>query len=516
MGRSYLSYKPADFQVQVKEAPLLPGCYIYRNKHSKIIYIGKAKVLRNRVRSYFSNYKRLEPKIASMIKLAQNVEFMVTDSEVEALILESVLIKKYKPKYNSMGVDDKSYAYVEFDSISTSKGEFISIPTITVTREPTKSGEYFGPYPDSRTVKRLLRKLRRIFPYCTSSNKVIIPTNRQEKVIAKNPRPCFQSQIGLCPGTCASLVTRAELEQNHKRIKQFFQGQKQDLLNEFESQMRSAAKARDYEQAAKLRNMINDIKYVGSNLHIGKDIDEVAIMQTKQARREQSVAQLIQELDFPQNKLQLQAGIRIECYDISNIQGKFAVGSMVVFVDGQADPSQYRRFRIKAPSEPNDFAMLQEVLSRRFARFARLNKNHQIASQMSLDTYTDIEGFSPASKSITGADESFSQIPDLIIIDGGKGQLSSCFRILSKFGLADKIPIVGLAKREEEIFKISHQFPDPYAPQRFSSPRIDEFASIRLPKRSEALYLVQRIRDEAHRFGITYHRHLRSKAFTKT
>lgn len=519
-------------QTAVKEAPLLPGCYIYRNGKGKILYIGKAKVLRNRVRSYFNNYSRVEEKIRQMIDQAQSIEFYITDSEIEALILEANLIKKYKPKYNSMMVDDKSYAYVKFDKVKTSHGKLVPMPTITITREKIKDdAEYFGPYPDSRAIKRLITRLRRVFPFCSSKAKVIIPASKSETFKSNQYKPCFHYGINLCNGVCAGLVTRGEYEHNLNCMKQFFRGEKSQLEHEFEMAMKQASKEQRYEYAARFRNMLNDIKYAGSNLHIDRDIDELSVMKEKQEKKVRAQADLVERLQFPADKLKPHPGFRIECYDISNIQGTNAVGSMVVSIDGQPTPENYRRFRIRMKNEPNDFAMMQEVLTRRFGQYIKSQLARENKPEV-VEEYIDNEGFTVELPTELKTklknwkpDESFSQLPDLIIIDGGKGQLSSAYKILKSFGLADTVPIVGLAKREEEIFKVGEQFkpenevlftPENYAPhvplKRTPLDKIEEFQRILLPRKSEALYIVQRIRDEAHRFAITYHRKLRSKS----
>lgn len=548
-------------QETVKTAPLNPGCYIYRNSKGKVLYVGKAKVLRNRVRSYFNNFSRVEEKIRQMIMQAESVEFVLADSEIEALILESILIKRYKPKYNSMMVDDKSYAYVKFDKVKSSDGEYVSVPTISVTRvtdagtsidkiKQDNDADYFGPYPNIATVKRLLGRLRRIFPYCTGNNKVIVPAQRNQLFIPKVMKPCFHYQINLCNGACAGLVTRGEYESNLNKIKKFFKAEKNDLVAELEAAMKSAAKERNFEMAAKYRNMLQDIKYVGQHLKVDKDMDEVAIMQAKKKEKQSAINELIAYLQFPADKLKNHENFRVECYDISNIQGTNAVGAMTVSIDGLASPSNYRKFKIRMKNEPNDFAMMQEVLTRRFAQYIKAQQSQNRQNQVEvaeMDTVTDIEGFTiEMPKDLQQKlknwkpDESFSQLPDLLIIDGGKGQLSSAYKILQNFGLADQVPIVGLAKREEEIFKVSEQFnpkreinPDDLVDKEINSPmmlsdklpsygiskrtyqpidKVDGFDKVRIPRKSEALYLVQRVRDEAHRFGITFHRKLRSKS----
>jgi len=518
--RSFLATKSQDFQTKIKQAPLLAGCYLYKNAAGKILYIGKAKVVRNRVKSYFSNYPRLETRIQSMLDKACDVEFMLTDSEVEALVLESNLIKKYKPKYNSMLIDDKSYVFVKFPKFQTSKDPQ-PIPTIKVIRQKDDlPGTYYGPFPDGGAVKRLIARTRKIFPYCTTNTKVIIPAKANQMIVSK-ARPCFYYEIKLCSGGCGGLVTRGEYEQNIRQIERLFKGEKSELVFEIEADMKRAAKELDYESAAKFRNMLRDIKYVGVNINIDRDTDEYLVMAQKQAKRAKAVTELVDFLVFPKDKLQDKEGFRIECYDISNIQGKYAVGSMVVSVDGQARPDLYRRFRIKMKNEPNDFAMMQEMLTRRFNQLLMSNQYKQAAQNGELFDLPDelvkrAKNWQP--------DESFQVLPDLVIVDGGKGQLSSAFKIFQQFNLAAQIPLVGLAKREEDIFKINAQFVDSSGvdvlqtevwEETFRETKIHEedFIKIHLPRRSEALYLVQRIRDEAHRFAITYHRKVRSKAF---
>ncbi len=529
--KSVLATKSAAFQHHVKEAPLLPGCYIYVSKEREYLYIGKAKVLRNRVRSYFNNYSRLDPRISQMIDQAIDVNYITVDSEAEALILETNLIKKYKPRYNVMMRDDKSFVYVKFDRFraSVDENDWQSIPGISVVREKQKNDAiYYGPYPSAQTVRRLLKRLRRIFPYCTGNHQVLIPKDKDQPFTTKSRKPCFGYHIDLCEGVCIGAISRKDYESQINNIKRFFKSEKTNLMVDLEKEMQRAAKAKDFERAAKLRDRIRDLHYVGRNMIVDKDSDEVAVMQAKRERREAALADLIARLDFPSDVLKKHQGFKIECYDISNIQGTNAVGSMVVFVNGEPRPDLYRRFKIKTIEGPNDFAMLQEVLTRRFNQFLRseLNKNKQQNEQQA--EYTDLEGFTvqipkDLEKRMKNwkPDESFSQLPDLMIIDGGKGQLSSTYRILQQYGLVDHLPIVGLAKREEEIFKVKEQFNhkkqadfDQDEHHKFTYlpiDSIDGFDMVRLPRRSESLHLVQRIRDEAHRFAITYHRKLRSK-----
>lgn len=512
MFKSILKTKSKSLQDKINDAPLVPGCYLFKNKNGKVIYVGKAKILKNRVKSYFINYKKLDSKTQKMVENAIDVEFIPVDSEVEALILENNLIKKYKPKYNIMMRDDKNYIFVRLEKIRKSsqplpnnESYYQDFPRITIVRENKEDGaEYFGPFPSTLPVKRILRKIRRIFPYRTTTNLVYV--QKDGTIYSSNKKRCLYCHIGLCGGACAGLEPKSEYIKNFNAIRKFFKGEKPAMLNELESKMKEASKNEDFEKAARLRDRINDIKYVTQNIKLDNTVDDVAIEEIQRTERKNAVNELIEHLDFPHSaSLQNHKGFRIECYDISNIQGKNAVGAMTVMIDGEVQPKLYRRFRIRMKNEPNDFAMLQEVLSRRFKRLAYANN---LDSSINGSETNESKG-NKKDKDLQKEDESFSQIPDLIIIDGGKGQLASTYKILYNYNLHNTIPIVGLAKREEDIYKLSDQFKDEINQINDSN----MFTKIHLPRKSEALYLVQRIRDEAHRFGITYHRKLRSKKF---
>lgn len=491
---------------KIRSAPRVPGCYLYKDSSGEIIYIGKAKNLLNRVNSYFTNYDRLDIAKSNMIDLVEDIELIPVDSEVEALILESNLIRKYTPKYNIEKKDDKNYIYVRFEKvrrrnqkIPTKDSSFQDFPRITIVREKKEDGaDYFGPYPDSTPAKRILKKLRKVFPYRSSKHLVYVSDFDKGTVYTANSKPCFYYHIGLCLGACAGLESKEEYVERFLNVKSFFEGKKLVLLNRLQKEMDEESKKMNYERAAKLRDRINDIRYITANIQIDNSVDDVVIEKLQKENKAKALADLIENLDFVNDKLKYKKEFRMECYDISNIQGTNAVGSMVVMIDGQIKPDLYRRFKIRMKNEPNDFAMLQEVLTRRFRNY--LLNNPDKLEFLPEELQTRAKNWK--------IDESFAQKPDLIIIDGGKGQLASTFKILYQFGLHNEIPIVGLAKKQEEIFKITHQFADEYFNQVNDS---SMFSRILLPRRSEALFLVQRIRDEAHRFAVTYHRKLRSK-----
>ncbi len=481
----FLNTKPEQFIGKVLAAPTSPGCYLYIDSEGEILYVGKAKIIKNRVKSYFTNYPKLDPRIQAMLEHAVDIQFLTVDSEFEALLLESNLIKKYVPKYNIMLRDDKNYSYIKVEKAIKGVRDF---PRIRTTREKDDANAtYYGPYPNSLPLKNILKRLRKVFPYVSCNRRLIQVSSDPLKIDTNNSVPCLYYHIGLCQAPCASLISKDEYAKNFRNIIKFLEGRKGEIIAELEKDMAQYSKDMDYENAAKIRDRINDIKYVTQNVKIDRDVDDIIVDELKKEQREQGINNLIAELGFPQDKLKNHEAFKIECYDISNIQGTNPVGAMTVMVDGVLRPDLYRRFKIRLKNTPDDFAMLQEMLSRRFRHF--------LADQNREDE----------------KDESFSVLPDLIIIDGGKGQLASAYTILKNFGLADLVPIVGLAKREEEIFKVQWQFNTDDWPDL----ALKRFKRIFLPRRSESLFLVQRIRDEAHRFGITFHRKLRSKQMVR-
>ena len=552
----------SDIKQQIKLMPKLPGCYQYFDKTGEIIYIGKAKNLYNRVNSYFVG-KKDSPKLQVMVPQIVRVECIVVNSEIEALILESELIKKHKPKYNVLLKDDKKFPYF----LITDE----EYPRITVVRKANKNmakGKYFGPYTDSRAMYCTLETLGKIFPL------------KKCKMPKFNSRPCLYYDIGQCSAPCQKLISPEDYKKILKDVELFLSGKQNELLKIIEQQMKEASANLEFERAARFRDSYNDIKktmekqkVVSENTNINQDFIGVVkseflycatILQVRQGRlinkkdftfshlanaqnddvdeilnavlREYygiiteneiptkitlpkeiddielyldwlggrlgkkvkiniaksqrdvemlKMAQNTAEFNMEQAKLKELSNIQndynevgtylmeklnltkfphtIECYDISHIQGTNTVASGVYFENGMPKKSNYRKYKLKTikNGEVDDFKSLREILTRRFKRI----KSGQI------------------------------QAPDLIIIDGGKGQLSGVVSVMREMGL--NLNIVSLAKREEEVF-----LPDKSEPVLFAL-------------NSPALHLFQRIRDEAHRFAITYHRSLRSKNMTK-
>lgn len=421
--------------------PHKPGIYIYKDKSGKVIYVGKAVDLFSRVSSYFSKSWH-DIKTTKLVENIASAETIIVESEIEALILEANLIKKFMPLYNIRLTDDKDYLYIvvtdeEYPKILTAR-----------KKDLIKVKKWFGPYPSATTVKTTLKKLRRVFPWC--SNPLGSRTNKSKK-------PCFYYHIGQCPGACTGSISETEYSKIIKRFSKFLDGKKAELLEELTSEMEQLSKNLKFEEAAKIKKIIEGINYVTAPTKITNYLVNPNFLEDLNKNSLEELQRVLGLPEFP---------VRVECYDISNFQGKEATGSMVVLTNGEIDKSQYRRFKIKITGKPDDYAMHAEMMGRRL--------NHPEWG-----------------------------IPNLILIDGGRGQVTSVVSVLrhapeEKNNLTIKqfnnIPIFGLAKREEWL----------YPP---------EGEIIKLPKKSLALRLLQKLRDESHRFAITYHRKLRTKAF---
>jgi excinuclease ABC subunit C len=429
-----------------------------------------------------------------MIEETYDLEFITVDTEAEALILEINLIKKYKPKFNVLMRDDKTYSWILVEKYEKGINDF---PKIRIIRDKDKdkyTGYFFGPYINTVVLKDILKNLRRIFPFASCNRKMIQISNNPIVVKTSDNKPCLYYHIGLCQAPCASKISSENYLKSIKNIKTFLEGKKQKIIQKLEMKMKNLAKQQRYEEAALVRDKINNIKYVLKFLKIDNEVDEIIIQEIKNRERNNALKNLILQLNFPSEYLKVQKNFKIECYDISNIQGAYAVGSMVVSIDGATRKDLFRKFRIKSTKGPNDYAMLQEVLRRRLLK--------SIIENQKIDNMEN-----------DNVDESFAILPNLIIIDGGKGQLTAAYKILLEYNLQQTIPIIALAKREEEIFKFKHQFSE----HPIDLNQEDIFERILLPKNSEELFLIQRIRDETHRFGVSYYRKLsRLKNIEKT
>jgi excinuclease ABC subunit C len=409
--------------IDKSKLPHKSGVYQFLNSKKEVIYVGKAIDLNKRVSSYFSN--DVTGKTAVLVSQITFLETIVVESELEALILEANLIKKYRPIFNVKLMDDKDYLY-----IGITKEDFPKV--ITIRKQDLKGvKKYFGPFPSARTVKDTLKLLRRVFPWCSNP-----PGSRN-----KNSRACFYYHIGLCPGACVGLILKDDYNKIISRFAKFLDGKKDELIKELSIEMMNLSGNQKFEQAAKIKKMLEGIVYLTqtNRTHFYLENPNFLENETKSA------------LEQLQGDLRLKKlPERVEGYDISNTSGKEAVGSMVVLTNGEIDKSQYRKFKIKITGRPNDVGMHMEMMRRRL-------KNDW-------------------------------PLPDLIIIDGGRGQVRGAKKELENAQI--DIPIFGLAKREEWLY-----------------PPVGDI--IKLPKKNLSLRLLQKLRDESHRFAITYHRKLR-------
>ena len=547
--------------------PTKPGCYIYKNASGEVIYVGKAISLRNRVRSYFQDKEKLEFKTRQLVQRIADIEWIVVGSELEALILEMNLIKKHRPMYNVRLKDDKRYPYIKVHWADP-------YPKVTVTRQMVPDGSrYFGPYTSVWAVHQTLNVIRRIFPYL-SCDRVITGKDERPCLyydIKLCSGPCIgaidqqayrQSMDDLCQfleGHTGPIIERMQKDMEKASEAMLFEKaaalrdqmqaiehvvEKQKVISSEQTDSDVIAMARSDREACVQVFFIRSGKMIGreyfilegtqdvsdsevveqfvkqfyteaasvpSQMLLPNEIEEAKIIQqwlstTRGGQKveltvprqgtQQELVQMATEnatetlralkaqweadthkqsesLAEIQDALQLkEPPNRIECYDISNTQGVASVGSMVVFEQGVPSRRMYRHFNIKTVEGPDDFASMEEVLSRRFKRWQAAQEQKEVGAKI---------------------DESFARLPDLLIVDGGKGQLGRAVKVLEGFGLTGQVPLVGLAKQEEELFIPHKDLP------------------LLLPRRSQGFYLLQRIRDEAHRFAITAHRKARTR-----
>jgi excinuclease ABC subunit C len=545
-------------EAQLKGIPAKPGVYLFRDAKSSVLYVGKAKSLRARVRSYFrGGDSRLG--LEQLVERVEQIEVIVTSTEVEAFHLEQNLIKRYRPTFNVRLRDDKSYPYIAV----TVEDEY---PRVMFTRERHRRGvTYFGPYASAKKVRETLDVLNRVFPYRPCEG----PQPGRHSGI-----PCLDYHIDRCLAPCVGYVTKEDYRAIIERVIEFLSGETRPVLRELEEKMRAAAERQEFEEAARYRNRLTAVRHLaerqaadkraigtvdvigiaasgrtaavqvfplrGGRLvdrhtfylenEAGEDLPQLLesfcleyygsapsvpplivvpadigptdalagflsdlrgsrvevrparrgekrrlqelagqnaelALDSDAANRERKRLRRIEALEELRECLNLESlPIRIECFDISNIQGESPVGSMVVFQDALPKKAHYRKFGIRDVEGPDDFAMMAEVISRRFAR----------AREVTAERY----------------DEGFSAVPNLVVVDGGKGQLSAALAAIQAYDLP-RVAVIALAKREEEVFVPGRSQP------------------IALSRDSAGLQLLQRIRDEAHRFALGFHRHRR-------
>lgn len=407
--------------------PHVPGVYIYKNKKGDVIYVGKAKDLKKRVAQYFQRGDAREEKTSLLVNQIHTIKTITTDSEFDALLLEAKLIRQFLPKYNVISKDDKSPLYI----LITKE----RLPRIIWVRK-TSLSDYanafiYGPFQSVRVARTVLRQIRHIIPYCTQKQ--------------RTGKPCFYSHLGLCD-PCPSAISADNVKMyrsNMRKIIAILSGKSLALIHSFERQMITYAAKNQFEEAHIFKKRIEGLKTL-----LARHYDPTMYIQnelfTQDIRKK--------EKESLQETLHIANIHRIECIDISNTSGQYSTGSLVVFIDGLPKTSDYRRFKIRTKEAPNDFAMIAEVVHRRFAHAEW-------------------------------------PMPDVLVIDGGKGQLHAA--------AASPVPIIGLTKRFENIIV----------------PIGKEWKTIRLPLEDKGLQLIIRLRDESHRFALAYHRLLRSRAF---
>ncbi len=426
--------------IEKDKLPHKPGVYQFKDKSGQIIYVGKAIDLYHRVSSYFAKTHE-QLKTNFLVSEIASVDTIIVESELEALILEANLIKKYLPVFNVSLKDDKDYLYI----VITNE-EF---PRVLTGRKHDLDNvkHYFGPFPSSRTVKETLRQLRRVFPWCQ------FPSWRLKKLgithAGSHParlRPCFYYHLGLCPGACVGKISQRDYQKNINLLIKLLEGKKESLVEELTREMERDSKEQRFEEASSVKKIIQGIGYLTQANRTKSYLENPNFLADEKNLALEALQSVLHLSKLPE---------RIECYDISNIQGHESTGSMVVLTNGEIDKSQYRKFKIKMTGRPNDVGMHQEMMRRRL--------NHKEWPY-----------------------------PDLFIIDGGIGQVNGIAEVFNERGV--EVPLYGLAKRMEWLY----------------APGGEEI--VKLPKSHLASKMVQKIRDEAHRFAITYHRKLHRRA----
>lgn len=436
---------------KLKELPKDPGVYFHKDVKGQIIYVGKAAVLRNRVRQYFQASRGRDPKTEALVSEIADTDWMVVESELEALFLEAEMVRRYMPRYNILLRDDKSMAYIRINYDD-------DYPTVTTTRRPLDDGaRYFGPYLSVASVRQALKLLRRIFPFAT-------------RKISGQKRATLHYHLGLDPGLEEGKTSIEAYRANLRKLIAVIEGKRKSIENELEKDMKRFAKKSQFEEAARARNQLFALQKLNRQV-IFSDKEFLDISKDHALNE---LVDLLSLPDFPR---------RIEGYDISHMQGTDVVASMVVFTNGVSNKGEYRKFKTKK-DQNNDFYNMHETITRRLKEPNRKKWG----------------------------------LPSLVLIDGGKGQLDAALRARDEAG-CEQIPFIGLAKREEQIVihidksKVAISEEVLHKLGGFSS-KTEGFMLINLPHSTNLVKLLQRIRDESHRFAVSYHSVLKSKRQT--
>ena len=436
---------------KLSNLPKEPGVYFHKDAKGEIIYVGKAAVLNNRVRQYFQASRSRDPKTEALVREIADLDWMVVESELEALFLEAEMIRRYMPRYNILLRDDKAMSYIRIDYNS-------DYPTVGTTRRPLDDGaRYFGPYFSTLAVRQALKYLRRVFPFAT-------------RKIPGQKRATLHYHLGLDPGLEEGKTSLDDYRKNLRKLIAVIEGKRKTIESELTKDMNRAAKTKDYELAAKLRNQLFALQ----------GFDKQVIFSDKEfldISKDHALSELINLLSIPNYPY------RIEGYDISHMQGTDVVASMVVFTNGVSNKAEYRKFKTKI-NHNNDFYNMNETLKRRLS-----DKNRKAWG-----------------------------LPNLVLIDGGKGQLDAAIQARDECGQS-QVPFIGLAKREEQIViqktksGITLNEEELHRLGGFAT-ESDDFILINLPHTTNLVKLLQRIRDESHRFAVTYHSVLKVKRQT--
>ncbi len=444
-------------KAKLKELPKSPGVYFHKDTSGEIIYVGKAAILNNRVRQYFQKSRGRDPKTEALVAEIHDTDWMVVESELEALFLEAEMVRRYMPRYNILLRDDKSLSYIRIDYDS-------NFPTVTTTRRPLDDGaRYFGPYLSTYSVRQALKLLRRVFPFAT-------------RRIPGQKRATLHYHIGLDPGLEEGKTSLPEYRANLRRLMAVIEGKRTQVIKEVEKEMKLAAKAKDFEKAAHYRNQLFSLQNLSKQVVFSdKEFMDIS--------KDHALSELVELLSLPKYPK------RIEGYDISHMSGRDVVASMVVFTNGVSNKGEYRKFKTRQ-DQNNDFYNMSETLTRRLS------------------------------------DKNIKQwgIPELFLIDGGKGQLGAAIAARDATGHSDRV-FIGLAKREEQIVVMRPGQTGPGTSnvtindgklKKLSGylTESDEFTLINLPTNTNLVKLLQRIRDESHRFAVSYHSTLKRKRQT--
>jgi excinuclease ABC subunit C len=442
---------PAELEKKLQDLPKEPGVYFHKDVSGEIIYVGKAAVLRNRVRQYFQKSRTRDAKTDALVNEIHDTDWMVVDSELEALFLEAEMIRRYMPRYNILLRDDKSLSYIRIDYDA-------DFPTVSTTRHPLDDGaRYFGPYFSTLSVRQALKSLRRVFPFAT-------------RRIAGQKRATLHYHLGLDPGLEEGKTSVEDYRANLRKLIAVIEGKRTVILKEIERDMKRAAKAQDFETAGKLRNQL----FALQNLNRQVIFSDKEFLDISKDHALNELVSLLSIETFPR---------RIEGYDISHMQGTDVVASMVVFTNGVSDKAQYRKFKTKKEHN-NDFYNMHETLTRRLSE-----KNIRAWGK-----------------------------PSLVLIDGGKGQLDAAIRARDEQG-QPQLMFIGLAKREEQIVIQKGKSNVTLNEEMLHSlggfmTESDDFILVNVPHSTNLIKLLQRIRDESHRFAVTYHSVLKLKRQT--